>query len=69
MARASLGLYTTHNDLQALIVAVKDLVSRKDEILDCYEPIGSNGYQHREFKPAAKDIFDPRSVIHEFEVS
>ncbi len=63
MARASLGLYTTRADLEALLVAVRDLASRREEILSLYEPIGSNGYRHKNYAPAAEDIFDPNRVL------
>jgi selenocysteine lyase/cysteine desulfurase len=63
MARASLGLYTTRADLEALVAAVRDLAGRRDEILALYDPIGSNGYRHREFKPAAQDLFDPERSL------
>ena len=63
MSRASLGLYTTRADLEALIVAVGDLVSRREEILSVYEPIGSNGYRHTRFEPAAMDLFDPERTL------
>jgi len=64
MARASLGLYTTQADLEKLIVAVRDLVARRDEILSEYEPIGSNGYRHKHFKPEAEDLFDPDRLLN-----
>ena len=66
MARASLGLYTTRADLEALVVAVRDLASRREEILSLYEPIGSNGYRHKNFAPAALDIFDTERSIERF---
>ena len=66
MARASLGLYTTQADLEALIVAVRDIASRRDEILSIYEPIGTNGYRHSSFEPAALDLFDPARTLGNF---
>ncbi|MFT5219120.1 MAG: cysteine desulfurase/selenocysteine lyase [Planctomycetota bacterium] len=63
MARASLGLYTTKADLEALVVAVQDLVDRRDEIQATYEPVGKNGYVHRSFKPADADIFSPAAML------
>jgi len=66
MARASLGLYTTRADLEALVVGVKDLVARREEILELYEPIGSNGYRHKNFSPPATDIFDPERMLQQF---
>ena len=59
MSRASLGLYTTEEDLLVLVDAIKDLIARQDEIHEIYEPIGSNGYQHKTFSPHKTAIFDP----------
>ena len=59
MSRASLGLYTTEEDLLVLVDAIKDLIARQDEIHQIYEPIGSNGYQHKTFSPHKTAIFDP----------
>jgi selenocysteine lyase/cysteine desulfurase len=66
MSRASLGLYTSKADLEALLVAVRDLASRREEILSVYEPIGSNGYRHTQFEPAALDLFDPERTLGNF---
>jgi len=66
MARASLGLYTTRADLDALIDAVRDLAGRRDEILALYEPIGRNGYRHKRFAPDPTDIFDPERPLRRF---
>ena len=66
MARASLGLYTTQADLEALLVGVRDLVERRDEILSLYEPVGSNGYRHTRFNPAPMDLFDPERLLENY---
>jgi selenocysteine lyase/cysteine desulfurase len=66
MARASLGLYTTQADLEALLVAVRDLVERREEILSLYEPVGSNGYRHSQFGPAPLDLFNPERLLGNF---
>ncbi len=63
MSRASLGLYTTQADLEKLIDAVRDLAGRREEILSLYEPIGSNGYRHKHFRPEAVDLFDPNRLL------
>ena len=63
MARASLGLYTTKADLEALVIAVQDLVDRREEVQAMYEPSGSNGYRHRSFRPAPSDIFNPAALL------
>ncbi len=66
MARASLGLYTTRTDLETLVAAVRDLAGRREEILSLYQPIGSNGYRHINFSPAAQDLFDPERSLKQF---
>ena len=66
MTRASLGLYTVREDLQALLDAVQDLVNRRDEILAQYEPVGSNGYRHVSFAPAPVDIFNPARTLDQY---
>ena len=63
MVRASLGLYTTENDLQVLVEAVKDLIARKNEIHQCYQPMGADGYQHRWYKPDTDTIFNPLATL------
>ena len=63
MSRASLGLYTTQDDLEKLIDAVRDLAGRREEILANYEPVGSNGYRHKHFSPEATDLFDPERLL------
>lgn len=66
MARASLGLYTTQSDLEKLLAAVRDLAGRRDEIVSLYEPVGSNGYRHKNFAPPATDLFDPERLLGEY---
>ncbi len=63
MARASLGLYTSEDDLLALVEAIKDLIARKDEIHAIYKPVGSNGYEHREYAPDKATIFNPVEAL------
>lgn len=59
MSRASFGIYTTEADVLALAEAVADLVARREEILEIYEPQGSNGYRHREYTPDNDALFNP----------
>ena len=49
-----------------LVAAVNDLASRREEIIALYEPMGSNGYRHKEFEPPAMDIFDPERMLQRF---
>ena len=65
MARASLGIYTTESDLLALVVAIKDLIARKEEILSVYVPEGSNGYRHSKYAPPASAIFNPETALED----
>jgi len=37
MVRASLGLYSTMEDLDVLEIALREMVQRKDELIDAYE--------------------------------
>jgi len=66
MARASLGLYTTQADLEKLVAAVRDLAGRRDEIIAAYEPMGSNGYRHKQFEPTETDLFDPERLLGQY---
>ncbi|MCP4490231.1 MAG: aminotransferase class V-fold PLP-dependent enzyme [Gammaproteobacteria bacterium] len=63
MARASIGLHNSEEDLQALVEAIKDLITREDEIHKLYEPFGSNGYRHREYAPDEAAIFNPMVAL------
>lgn len=65
MARASLGIYTTEDDILALCDAVADLASRQQEILSMYQPLGKRGYCHREFVPDPTALFDPVSALQQ----
>ncbi len=65
MARASLGFYTTRQDLEALVRAVQDLCNRKEEVLAAYDPVGSNGYRHKQFKPPAESLFDAERSLQQ----
>ncbi len=59
MARASIGLHNSEEDLLALVEAIKDLIARQGEIHKLYVPFGSNGYRHRNYTPDKSVIFDP----------
>lgn len=63
MARASFGLHTTRDDLDALVAAMAALIENREAILEVYRPVGKNGYQHKSFKPPAEALFDPLRAI------
>jgi cysteine desulfurase/selenocysteine lyase len=65
MARASLGIYNSEEDVLALCHAVADLASRQQEILLAYQPQGKSGYRHREFLPDQTTLFDPVTALEQ----
>jgi len=63
MVRASLGLYTTDDDIDALLAGVRDLLARPDYYRDLYEPDASANFQHRTFKIPVEALFDPEAEL------
>lgn len=50
MVRASFGIYNTQTDVDALITALKGIVSRKDELVRLYHVDETINYVHNTFK-------------------
>lgn len=66
MVRASFGLYSTTEDVDALIMALKDIVAKKDEYPKYYK-LGQDGiYRHKSFKPDTAKVFDAESYISDY---
>lgn len=63
MVRASLGLYTTDDDIAALITGIRDLLARRDHYRACYEPDEAGNYRHITFKVPAQTLFDPVAAL------
>ncbi len=65
MVRASLGLYNTAADVEALLAGVRDLLARREELSRLYEPLPDGNYRHREFQPPPRSLFDPDALLRE----
>lgn len=63
MVRASLGLYTTDEDIAALLAGVRDLLARPDYFRSLYESDTEGNFEHRTFKAPAKTLFDPEAAL------
>lgn len=66
MVRASFGIYSTNNDVAALVTALKDIVDRRDEYSSLYLLDKTGNYCHKTFKPAETDLFNVESFINEY---
>ena len=51
MVRASFGIYSTENDVKALVIALKDIVAKRDEYSKLYQLDETGTYIHKTFKP------------------
>jgi selenocysteine lyase/cysteine desulfurase len=66
MVRASFGLYNTKEDVDALIVSLKDIVAKKEEYTNLYQ-LGQDGiYRHNSFKPNTAKVFNAESYISNY---
>jgi len=63
MVRASLGLYTSDDDIAALVAGIRDLLARPDHYRALYEPDAAGHFEHRTFKAPAKTLFDPEAEL------
>ncbi|RME34092.1 MAG: aminotransferase class V-fold PLP-dependent enzyme [Gammaproteobacteria bacterium] len=63
MVRASLGIYNTAADVAALLEGVRDLLTRREELIRLYEPTPDGNYRHRSFRPEPGELFDPAAVL------
>ena len=63
MVRASLGLYTTAEDIEALLAGLRDLQSRPDYYRTQYTMDAEGNFHHRTFTAPAESLFDPEAVL------
>ncbi len=63
MVRASLGLYTTAEDIEALLAGLRDLQARPDYYLTQYAMNAEGDFHHRTFIVPAEALFDPEAVL------
>ena len=63
MVRVSLGLYTTDEDIDALLAGVRDLGARPDDYRSLYQTDAAGNFQHRTFHVPAESLFDPEAAL------
>jgi selenocysteine lyase/cysteine desulfurase len=63
MVRASLGLYTTDGDIEALLAGIRDLLARPDQYRALYLAGADGNFHHRTFRPPVHALFDPETAL------
>jgi selenocysteine lyase/cysteine desulfurase len=66
MVRASFGIYSTKDDVNALVSALEDIVAKRDEYVKSYFLDETGLYSHKSFKPVEADLFNVESYINEY---
>ena len=65
MVRASIAMYTTEEDVEALVVALKDISSRKDYYKSRYHTDERNEYIHNSFQIEHTQQFSIENCIEQ----
>jgi selenocysteine lyase/cysteine desulfurase len=65
MVRASFGIYTTTDDVDRLVGALKHIVAEEGKLTAEYERMPNGDYRHRSFRPDLADLFSPQTIIDE----
>lgn len=63
MVRASLGLYSTEEDIEALLNGIRDLLAHPDFYRAEYQADSDGNFQHRSFTVSAASLFDPETAL------
>lgn len=63
MVRASLGLYTTDDDIEALLTGIRDLLKRPEHYRALYQVDANGHFVHRSFQAPATSLFDPEAEL------
>ena len=63
MVRASLGLYTIDDDIEALLAGARELLARPDHYRALYRADAGGHFQHRAFAAPAETLFDPEAAL------
>jgi len=63
MVRASLGLYSTDEDIEALLTGVRDLLAKPGYYRAQYQGDGDGNFRHRTFSVLAEAQFDPEAAL------
>ncbi|NHZ85757.1 MAG: aminotransferase class V-fold PLP-dependent enzyme [Planctomycetia bacterium] len=66
MVRASFGIYSTQDDVKALVFALKDIVAKRVEYSNLYSLDNTGTYCHKTFKPDEADLFSIESFINDY---
>jgi cysteine desulfurase / selenocysteine lyase len=65
MVRASLGLYTVDEDIEALLAGLRDLLARPDHYRALYQADADGNFHHRTFHAPATTLFDPDALLEQ----
>lgn len=63
MVRASFGIYSTREDVDALVSALREIAARREELLALYEPLENGDYRHRTFAFDTAAAFSTRVAV------
>ena len=63
MVRASFGIYTTLEDLDRLVAAVKLIAEEREKFAAHYEQIPNGDWRHRSFRVDLSEFFSPQDLI------
>jgi selenocysteine lyase/cysteine desulfurase len=66
MVRASLGLYTTDDDIASLLTGISDLFDRPDHYRALYSIDADGHFVHRSFQAPAASLFDPEAELERY---
>ncbi|NQV29802.1 MAG: aminotransferase class V-fold PLP-dependent enzyme [Candidatus Marinimicrobia bacterium] len=66
MVRASFGLYSTLEDVDALILALKDIIANIDQFALNYEINAENNYEHQTYQLNHDDIFNVVRAVDKY---
>lgn len=66
MVRASFGIYSTKDDVKALINALKDIVVKRDKYSKLYQLNENRIYKHKSFQPDINETFNADSFITDY---
>ena len=62
MVRASVGLYNTRQDIDALVAALSGINDQLEKYSPEYDAMDDGSYRHKIFKPDWRDFFNPENL-------
>lgn len=65
MVRASLGLYSTEDDIDALLTGVRDVLDQAEYYRTQYLVDRAGHFHHRTFDPPGETLFDPEAALEQ----